>query len=166
MAKKNEITRKILSKLKKRQAVKTKDLKSESYAMSRSLKNLVDTGLVETLETDQESYARITQKGRQQLTRINLDQKNTLANMSWDGKWRIIMLDLPEERKTERESLRYLLKKAGFVCIKNSVWVSPFPFEFLFQNIKKDFNLTTELMIFVTDEIDEETRKVLVQKFT
>jgi DNA-binding transcriptional regulator PaaX len=66
-------------------------------------------------------------------------------------------LDIPEERKGEREALRYLLKKADFTCIKNTVWISPFPYEHLFTNIKKDLGLGTELMIIVTDKLDEET---------
>ncbi len=69
------------------------------------------------------------------------------------------MLDFPEDRKQERESLRYLLKKAGFVCLKNAVWISPQPFEHLFMNIKKDLGLTTEIMIFISDTIDPETEK-------
>ena len=68
-------------------------------------------------------------------------------------------MNIPEERKNEREALRYLLKKAGFVCLKNSVWISMYPFEHLFFNIKKDLNLSTEFIIIVTDKIDNETEK-------
>ncbi len=91
--------------------------------------------------------------------------EEALVPQTWDGMWRIILLDLPEERKSERESLRYLLKKAGFVCLKNSAWISPFPFEHLFTNIKKDLGLTTEMMIIVTEHIDEESKKVLFETF-
>ena len=85
---------------------------------------------------------------------VKLEHENTLMNTSWDGSWRIVLLDLPESRKNERESLRYLLKKAGFVCLKNSAWISPFPLEYLFTNIKKDLGLSTELVIIVTSQID------------
>lgn len=130
---------------------------TETYAITRSIKNLADTGLIETLDSGQGEFARLTQKGRQKLASLKLDSSNSLANPNWDGKWRIILLDLPEDRKAERESLRYLLKKAGFIRLKNSAWVSPFPFEFLFQNIKKDFGLTTEVMVIVTESLDSET---------
>jgi phenylacetic acid degradation operon negative regulatory protein len=90
-------------------------------------------------------------------------EDNSTPTPIWDGKWRIVLLDLPETRKDEREALRYLLKKAGFICLKNSVWISPFPYEHLFTNIKKDFGLTTELMIFVTDNIDQETKQAFFE---
>ena len=72
-------------------------------------------------------------------------------------------MDLPEERKSEREALRYLLKRANFVCIKNTVWISPHPYENLFMNIKKDLGFTAELMILVTDKLDEETKKAFLE---
>ena len=58
--------------------------------------------------------------------------------------------------------MRYLLKKANFTCIKNTVWISPLPYENLFSNIKKDLNLATELMIIVTDKLDTETNKAFL----
>ena len=178
MAKKADFSKKILGILAGKQAVNIPELKDQmnpksgilvapeqGYAVTRSIKNLTELGLIETLEGGQNEYARITQKGRQKLASLKLDNKNTLSNPTWDGKWRIILLDLPETRKAEREALRYLLKKAGFVCLKNSAYVSPYPFEFLFQNMKKDFELTTELMIIVTETLDPDTEIVLKETF-
>jgi phenylacetic acid degradation operon negative regulatory protein len=170
MAKKQEISGKILNALSGKQAVKIKELKNDlvegqqkdqtqNYALNRSIKNMGDLGLIETIKSDREDYARLTPKGRQKLASIKLDSKNTLISNNWDGKWRIILLDIPESRKAERESIRYLLKKANFVCLKNSAWISPYPFEHMFMNIKKDLGLTTEIMIIVTDFVDPETEK-------
>jgi DNA-binding transcriptional regulator PaaX len=139
--------------------------KEGRYALSRSLKNLISAGCAEVLSSGRENYIRITPKGKTKLDTLKLEGEEALVPQTWDGFWRIILLDLPENRKSERESLRYLLKKAGFVCLKNSAWISPFPFEYLFTNIKKDLGLTTEMMIIVTEKIDEESKKVLFQTF-
>jgi DNA-binding transcriptional regulator PaaX len=165
MSKGADFSKKILNSLSGKRALSVGELNTgkgtEKYAITRSIKNLADTGLIERLESGQGEYARLTPKGRQKVTSLKLDSRESLANPNWDSKWRIVLLDLPESRKAERESLRYLLKKAGFILLKNSAWVSPFPFEFLFQNIKKDFGLTTELMIIVTDSLDPETEQIL-----
>jgi DNA-binding transcriptional regulator PaaX len=129
------------------------------YAISRSIKQLASDGLVECFQSDFQPYFRLSEEGKKRLNYNALDDDTTLVSNNWDGNWRIIILDLPEERKSEREALRYLLKKAGFICIKNSVWVSMYPYENLFINIKKDLNLTTEIMIVVTSKLDEETEK-------
>lgn len=165
-------SKKILKKLSGSPAVSVEELKNNedentktTYAISRALKNLVKEKCAEIYKSERQNYAKITPKGRNKLNSLILDSDTTLVNTSWDGFWRIILLDLPEERKSERESLRYLLKKAGFHCLKNSVWISPFPYEHLFTNIKKDLALTTEMMIIVTQFIDEETKKVFFETF-
>lgn len=134
------------------------------YAINRTLRGLVESGLIESHFSGQNDYARITPAGRKKANALKLESDTSLLP-NWDGKWRIVLLDLPESRKNERESLRYLLKKAGFVCLKNSAWISPFPFEHLFTNIKKDLGLTTEIMIMVTDTMDPETTAFLLQTF-
>jgi phenylacetic acid degradation operon negative regulatory protein len=173
MAKKQEVSSKILNTLSGKQAMSVKDLKNglsndskQTYAFARSIKNMTDLGLIETIKSDHEAYARITPKGRQKLTSLKLDSKNGLISKSWDGKWRIILLDLPESRKAERESIRYLLKKANFVCLKNSAWISPYPFEHMFENIKKDLGLKNELIILTTNTVDETSEKYFFENFS
>ena len=182
MSSKKDYSNKILKILGKKSAVSLPELKekitdpssilplsrgggNQKYAIARCLKNLKDVGFIEQISSPQSEYARLTKEGRKKLHSMELDNDTSLVNTSWDGLWRIILLDLPENRKNERESLRYLLKKAGFVCLKNSAWISPFPFEYLFTNIKKDLGLTTEMMIIVTEFIDEESKKILFETF-
>src|SRR3989338_7506372 len=113
---------------------------------------------IEKKKPDSQDYVKSTKRGKTKLDTIRLLGEDALVSRTWDGYWRIIILDLPEERKNERESLRYLLKKANFACVKNTVWISPLPYENLFINIKKDLGLSTELMIIIADKLDEQTR--------
>lgn len=169
----NQYSKKILKILGQKSAVSVPEIlnkvntqddsKSSKYAVTRSLKGLRDAGLIEHISSAQNEYARLTKEGHKKVRSLELDNDTGLVNTSWDGFWRIIILDLPEERKNERESLRYLLKKANFICLKNSVWISPLPFEHLFTNIKKDLGLTTEMIIIVTENIDEETHKAFLE---
>lgn len=162
METKKSYSKRILELLSSKPAISKADLKEsigESYALTRSLKGLEEAGLVETHHSGQQPYTRLTKDGKRKVHSMSLDNEAGLVDPNWDGKWRIILLDLPEDRKSEREGLRYLLKKAGFILLKNSVWISPFPFEHLFMNIKKDLGLTTEIMIFVTDSLDPATEE-------
>ncbi|MEK9181585.1 MAG: hypothetical protein AAB786_01035 [Patescibacteria group bacterium] len=142
-----------------------KALSRNKYAISRALKNLVAGRYAEIHKSERQDYAKITPLGKNKLNTLLLESEDALVPQTWDGFWRIILLDLPENRKNERESLRYLLKKAGFVCLKNSIWISPYSYEYLFTNIKKDLGLTTEMIIIVTQFIDEETKKILFETF-
>lgn len=176
MAKNTDYSKKILKILADSRAVSVVELAGKMapndpkiatkarYAINRTLKGLMESGLIESHFSGQNDYARLTTAGRKKATTLKLESDTSLLS-DWDGKWRIVLLDLPESRKSERESLRYLLKKASFVCLKNSAWISPFPFEHLFMNIKKDLGLTTEIMILVTETLDPETEAVLYQMF-
>jgi DNA-binding transcriptional regulator PaaX len=166
-AKKPNIQKAILKTLAERPAISFNSLKEKdpkkNYALARSIKNLVESGCVEIHKSDNQNYLKITQKGKLKLNSIQLEGTEALVPNTWDGLWRIIILDIPEERKNEREALGYLLKKANFVCIKNTVWISPHPYENLFTNIKKDLGLSTELMIIVTDKLDPETNQAFLK---
>ncbi len=177
MLKKADFAKKIIKILSNKPAVSISDIAEqlgpkqclgpEKYAITRSIKGLEEAGLIEHVASPQNKYARLTKEGKKKAHSLKLEGDGAVLNTSWDGFWRIIILDLPEERKAEREALRYLLKKAGFACLKNSIWISMYPFEHLFTNIKKDLELSTELIILVTNKLDEDTEKEflnLIQK--
>ncbi len=168
MSSRKEYSGKILKKLAEKRVVSIESIaektdKKTRYAINRSIKNLATAGCVEIIKSDNKSYLRLTKAGKEKLDRIKLEGEGALVSPAWDGFWRIVILDMPEERKNEREALRYLLKKAGFRCVKNTVWISPYPYEFLFENIKKDMGLLSELMIIVSNKIDEKTRHAFLK---
>ncbi|OGI83544.1 hypothetical protein A2997_00375 [Candidatus Nomurabacteria bacterium RIFCSPLOWO2_01_FULL_36_10b] len=143
--------------------ISKRKVKSE-YVIQRTLKHLIKEGYVIKFETNRSEFFRITKEGRQKLRSFRLDNPHPIP-MGWDGKWRIIILDVNESEKEMRSALRYILKKANFVCLKNSVWISPHPFEHLLTNMKEDLGLTSELMIIVTDNLDSLTEKYLRDTF-
>src|SRR3989344_3419862 len=60
-------------------------------------------------------FARLTAKGKE---RFLQHQFNILAlprAKRWDGKWRIVLFDIPEPKKKIRDSLRRKLKALGFL---------------------------------------------------
>ena len=44
----------------------------------------------------------------------------------WDGKWRIVMFDIPEGARSVRDKLRNLLHSFGFFPLQASVYVYPY----------------------------------------
>lgn len=135
------------------------------YAVNRILKKMIDDDVLEQHETDFSSFLSLTKSGRHKLRNIKLSSQNHLVNTSWDGYWRIVIVDIPEPRKSEKDAIRYILKKAQFVQIKSSLWISPFPMEHMMISMKNDLDLHEELMVFVTDKLDPDTERVLGEKF-
>ncbi|MBP9748064.1 MAG: CRISPR-associated endonuclease Cas2 [Candidatus Pacebacteria bacterium] len=107
--------------------------KFEKYSqnsLSGTVSRLYNDGFI---EKDSGSL-RITLKG-QQYIKNKIDSLQQF-NFSFDKdapKNLIVMFDIPENKKAEREWLRWHLKKFNYSMIQKSVWVgpSPLPKEFL-----------------------------------
>jgi phenylacetic acid degradation operon negative regulatory protein len=59
------------------------------------------------------------------------------AKQAWDGKWRLIIYDIPEKKRTQREFLRSLLQLLGFGKIQYSCWVSAYDYSKLIYDACK-----------------------------
>jgi phenylacetic acid degradation operon negative regulatory protein len=46
---------------------------------------------------------------------------------SWDGRWRVVLFDVPETRSSTRNKLRRYLRSRGFGYLQNSAWITPDP---------------------------------------
>jgi len=43
----------------------------------------------------------------------------------WDGRWRMVLFDVPVSQNSHRKRLRRYLQDRGFGCLQDSVWVTP-----------------------------------------
>lgn len=135
------------------------------YVINRALKKMINDDIVTEHETEHSSFLSLTSSGRQRLRNIKLNAENHLVSTTWDGYWRMIIVDIPESRKKDQDAIRYILKKAQFIQIKSSVWISPFPMEHMMINMKNDMGLEEEILVFVTDKLDPSTEQLLARKF-
>ncbi len=69
----------------------------------------------------------LTSKGEVRLKHFIYDQMVIKAQTKWDGKWRIVIFDIPEKYKSKRDALRSKLKTLGFYPIQISSWAYPYP---------------------------------------
>lgn len=68
---------------------------------------------------------RLTEMGRLHA----LGGRDPVAQWSrrWDGKWRLVLFDIPMDRHVQRGRLRRYLRDRGFGYLQGSVWVTPDP---------------------------------------
>ena len=69
----------------------------------------------------------LTEKGKRIVLDFNIDNIKITKPVKWDNKWRMVMFDIPEKRRSERNILREKLKEIGFKEIQKSVFVHPYP---------------------------------------
>ncbi|MCL5666381.1 MAG: CRISPR-associated endonuclease Cas2 [Patescibacteria group bacterium] len=95
----------------------------------------------------------LTEQGRLEALFIKA-QMHTQTD--WDGKWRIVFFDIPEDARAERNKLRYLLKTNGFKQLQKSVFINPYPFNKEAVEYLKQTELVKYIRIFRVDEPDDE----------
>ncbi len=72
---------------------------------------------------------------RLRLTRLGIDTLLARAfgdlkvrpQEKWDGIWRVVLSDIPDDHKVARDALRQRLKAVGFYQLQKSVFVIPYP---------------------------------------
>ncbi len=79
----------------------------------------------------------------------------------WDGRWRVLIFDVPEYRKAVRDKIRRTLVHIGFVRLQDSVWAYPYDCEDFVALLKADFKIGKDLIYMIVDELegDELLRK-------
>jgi phenylacetic acid degradation operon negative regulatory protein len=60
---------------------------------------------------------------------------------NWDGKWWIVIYDIPEKMRKKRNVFREWLKSLGFGKVKESCRISPYDFTSEIYNFCKKMNI-------------------------
>lgn len=68
----------------------------------------------------------LTEKGEKKALTYNPEYFKINKPARWDGKWRIVIFDIPEKKKAAREALRRRLRELGFYQLQRSVWIFPY----------------------------------------
>lgn len=139
---------------------KFKNFKNDT---NRSLSRLLNSSLVVFIEKDGKKYLKLTEKGKLKLIRLEQYNFQLKKPKKWDNKWRIVIFDIPQKRRLQRDNLRFTLKQIGFVRLQNSVWVYPYDCEDLITLLKLDFKIGREILYIIADKIEND--KILKECF-
>lgn len=70
-------------------------------------------------------YFKMTEKGTVRAMKYRLLMLSESSRVKWDGKWRLIIYDIPEDRKRERDAMRRILKNMRLYQLQESVYLTP-----------------------------------------
>lgn len=90
----------------------------DKSVISQAIKRLREKGYIETEANQEKILVKITELGSDMLGIIGNDNK------AWDKKWRIVIYDIPEDKKSIRDLLRRRLKDWGFKNWQQSIWIT------------------------------------------
>ncbi len=134
----------------------------ESWRLNRALRYLEYRGELKIRKEGDELFVKLTKKGKLKalLSKMEHDfkQKNP-----WDGKWRIMIWDIPESSRRHRDMIRAFVKDKGFYQVQKSVFVTPYELPASAINYLKESGLNRFIRFMRVDKMDDD--QSLIQHF-
>jgi CRISPR-associated endonuclease Cas2 len=121
-----------------------------------ALGRLREMGYIEFVEKNGTRYARTTNKGRLEIERGKQRLALTKKIKRWDKRYRIVIFDIPEKRKSIRDKLRRTMTEFGFLRLQDSVWVYPHDCEDLIALVKTDLRLGYDVLYLIVEKIEND----------
>lgn len=108
-------------------------------------------GLIKEFTQGKEKAWLLTKTGEERILRIEPKFKNYKKRK--DGKWIMVIFDVPEKMRRKRDLFRCRLKSLGFRMLQESIWVCPFDVMEDTNNFINKFLLASHIKIFLIEEI-------------
>ena len=114
-------------------------------------------GCIQIKKTNKQIYISLTKKGKKKAGWLQIDSLKIKRPKKWDGKWRVVIFDIVELKKTYREAFRGKLKELGFYPVQKSVWACPFDCRDEINLLRDFFGLTeNDLRLLVVENMGED----------
>ncbi len=126
-----------------------------NYQAKSALGRLVAKGLVVFVEENGKRYAHITEKG-ERVIQMETEKVKIAKKRKWDCRWRVVIFDIPERRKSVRASLRRFMNEYGFVRLQDSVWIYPYDCEDLIALAKANFRVGADVLYMIVERLERD----------
>ena len=136
----------------------------ERGRLKRSLFGLQKNGLITLTGQGENKKITLTEKGKQKVVEYDFYDLEINQPKKWDGKWRIVMFDVPEEKKRMRKNLWWKFKDIGFYLLQKSTYVFPYDCRAEIEMIK-DFWGDYGEIIYIVGDIFDQKKETELKKF-
>lgn len=133
-----------------------KNNRSRKYNTNYAIKNLLNKNLIILEIRNGKKFVRLTEKGKKELAKFELEDFEIKKPKKWDKKWRVVMFDIKETRKGTRVLLRNNLNRLGFVRLQNSVWVFPYECEELIIMLKSNLFIGKDVLYMTVEKLEND----------
>lgn len=132
---------------------------------TRLVNELRRQSLAEIIQDDDTIRFRLTSKGLHRLQQSLIGELSIKPQATWDRHWRIIMFDVPTRHNRQRTLLTTQLKRMGFVLLRDSTWVFPYPCFTQLDQLVRFCNLAQFVTYAEVTKLDTISHKRLLRSF-
>jgi DNA-binding transcriptional regulator PaaX len=120
--------------------------KKRMQAYRRSFYYLWKHKLINVEYHGQQIHISLSKEGKKIAGRYHIDDLRIPKPKKWDGRWRILIFDIPDKNKVKREALRGKLKELNLYKLQKSVWVCPYNFQNEIEILRNFFSFRQDEM--------------------
>lgn len=127
----------------------------KSY-LKRRFQEMIDNSLICLEKEDGKNYVRLTKNGEKKLEQYERGELTVKKPKHWDRKWRLVIFDIRERRRSTRDLLRQQLQGLGLVRLQNSVWVYPYDFSEVTVLFKAEAMIGKDILYLTVEELEND----------
>lgn len=128
-----------------------------------AVSRMVKQGWIQSEKQGNKSYYFLTDRGVQRMD----EAANRIYKMKpneWDGKWRILMYTIPEDKRQLRDDLRKELLWSGFGSFSSGCWISPNDLEKQINRLIEKYDIGEYVDFFISEYKGPKENQSLVEK--
>lgn len=125
--------------------------------LRRNLARLKNQKLIEVEEENDKVTVKITRAGKQKVLKYALNELEIPKPKSWNGKWRVVIYDVPKKKKYSQILFRNTVKELGFLKIQKSVYLHPHPCYEEVEFLRQYFDLGDEILYMIVEKLESDT---------
>ena len=128
--------------------------------IKRTLKRLEKRRLLSVESHGNEAMVKILDRGRIEVLRYSLREllDHKKKNKKWDGKWFLVIFDVPEKERKKRDYIRKFLSMIGFFQYQKSVYVYPYECQKEITLVKRIVEGGEYMQYIIAQEIEDEEK--------
>ena len=119
---------------------------------SQLIYRLKRNGYIKIKNLEQNKGVVLTKKGTAKVLKAKLKLKTKQKRS--DGKWQMIIFDIPEEKRYLRDLLRDNLRLLGYKILQQSIWISPYDVFKETESFLRKYSIDPYIKLFIIEEID------------
>lgn len=109
-------------------------------------------GWIRIKELENREAIILTPKGMEKVLRIRYKVKEKKKRR--DGKWQMVIYDIPERKRKIREDFRESLKLLGYQKLQKSIWVCPYDVLRETQELIRKYSIEKFVRLLLIQEVE------------
>jgi DNA-binding transcriptional regulator PaaX len=122
----------------------------------RTLRHAKDYGYIGVKEKNGEITLTLSEAGHEKALKYSLKDMHIETPPFWDKKWRLVLFDIPQDKKLARNVFKNKLNDMGFALIQKGAYVHPYPCHNEIEFIRSLYEIKPYVKLLVVDKIEDE----------